>query len=191
MTYQLHLDAAEVAPWVEQRVGMEGLVGNCTAIGLSRDGELCGAACFTCCNGVNIYVHMAITDTWCTSLLLTLIGRYVFEQLGLRRLTIFVERSNLRAVQFHQRLGAIPEGCLVGAASGGDDILIFRVMHDCIYWRRSNGKRRKCSSVTRLSGADTTTASGQPSASGGWGQSGPHEHHHPVGVKSVGSELRS
>ena len=111
MTYLLHLDAVEVAPWVEERVGVDGLVGHCTAIGLSRAGAFCGAACFTQFNGVNVQVHLAIQDPWCTSLLLTLIGRYVFDQLALRRLTIIVERSNVRAVRLYQRLGAVPEGC--------------------------------------------------------------------------------
>jgi hypothetical protein len=183
VNYQIHLDADEVAPWVERQVGVDGLAGQCTAIGLSRgDGEFCGAACFTQFNGVNVQVHLAIEDTWCTSLLLTLIGRYVFEQLALRRLTILVERSNLRAVRLYQRLGAIPEGCMVGAARGGDDILIFRVMHDCIYWRRSNEQRRKRSIHAGLPGTHPPTKSGQPPAGGGWGQPGSDQCDYSVGI---------
>lgn len=132
MSYVVSFDEAAVGPWVSDRWDR--------AIGLYKGKELVAAAVFEGYNGRNMDVHIRISDPWATGPLLKLIGRYAFGQLGLQRLTLWAESSNISAVKFHRRLGAVLEGRLVEAGSNGDDILIFRLTPNCKFWRRWNGK---------------------------------------------------
>jgi hypothetical protein len=151
VTYQVSFDESVLGPWVyENTCGGDWTLGR--AIGLYKDGEIVAGAAFEGYNGYNITVHICIKQPQAAMLLFKLIARYVFGQLQLRRLTLWAEETNIAAVELHKRLGAVLEGRLVGAGSGGNDILISRLTPSCKLWRRWNGQVSQHTSDTELRG---------------------------------------
>jgi RimJ/RimL family protein N-acetyltransferase len=151
-----------VVQWVANRMnnpaGWPGAVG----LGLMQeDGSLAAAAVFENFNGVNIFGHIALTHPRFLRELLTAGARYIFLQLGCRRLTMVAEADNLAAVRMHQRLGGVLEGRLVGASRTGTDILVFRLMHDDFMVRRLvSGKVRRQPESARLREPDPASGTG-------------------------------
>lgn len=151
MTYAVSFDADTIGPWVyENTSGGSWALG--TAIGLYKGDELVAGAAFEGYNGYNVTVHICIKQPEAARVLFKLIARYTFGQLGLRRLTLWAEETNIAAVELHKRLGAVLEGRLVGAGSNGNDILISRLTPSCKLWRRWNGEVSKHASSAELRG---------------------------------------
>lgn len=152
----LLLNDTETVAWVLARVGGNPAT-EYSSIGVMDDGRIVAGAVFEGYNGRNMLVHMAIDEPVAALSLFKAIARYAFGQLGLSRLTLTAESSNIRAVRLHEKLGAVVEGRLFGAGRDGDDILISRLTPDCKLWRRWNGIERKQSAASpELCGADST-----------------------------------
>ena len=96
-------------------------------IGVERDGELIGAVMYDEYNGNNIWMHVAGTDgvRWATKDFLRAVFRYPFEQLGVKRITGWVEASNAKARRLDENLGFKQEAVLSGAARDGGDVIIY------------------------------------------------------------------
>jgi len=90
-----------VARWVSQRIGAE-IHPPFTAIGFVNDGKLTAGFVFSDYNGSNVEVTAATTRYVKKGELLA-VCRYVFIQLGCRRVTFRAKASNYRSTAFLQR----------------------------------------------------------------------------------------
>jgi hypothetical protein len=90
-------------------------------------------------NGVNAWMHTAIApNTRLTREFVRYCFTYPFDELGLQRLTGWVEASNMAARRLDEHLGFKHEATLAGAASDGGDVLIYVMRReDCwpLRWR--------------------------------------------------------
>lgn len=141
MTCSVVLDGDSVSHWVMSELQGQWLPGWYQGIGL-YEGQFRAGAAFEGYNGSNILCHIVVKEPPLTLFLFRLICRYVYGQLGLKRLTLVADSSNIAAVQLHERLGGIPEGRLVGAGKSGDDILLSRLPDSNRFWRRWHGQEK-------------------------------------------------
>lgn len=118
-------DPARVFAYVREHTpvvvtaGMKGL-------GLERDGQLIAGVLYEGYNKVNIWMHVATTPgkRW-TLEFLRYCFYYPFVELGCRRVSGWVEASNMQARRFDEHLGFRPEAVLHGAASDGGDVILY------------------------------------------------------------------
>jgi RimJ/RimL family protein N-acetyltransferase len=146
----LHGPRDVLARWVIEGSGGIFTPGTASAIVVGRDGKPAAGIAFTDYNGRNISAHIFIPDKSATLLLLELAGSYVFDQLKCTRLTLIADASNLGAVRLHEKLGAVREGCLVGAGRNGDDILVSRLTPDARIWRKLRERLHRTALVPAL-----------------------------------------
>lgn len=100
-------------------------------IGIVRDGEVVGGVLYDDYNEQNIWMHVAGTDgiQWATKTFLKEVFAYPFKQLGVKRITGWVEASNEKARRLDEHLGFKHETTLKGAARDGGDVMIY------VLWR--------------------------------------------------------
>lgn len=124
---------ARVAAWVAERAGCSHHAwAEYTTIGLERDGELVGGVVFESFTGTNANIHVAGSGPyWMTRTFLFAVFDYAFNQLGLKRLTGYVEAANARALDFDRKLGFIDEAVLRDAVPSGDVIILCMRREDC------------------------------------------------------------
>jgi hypothetical protein len=112
-----------VAAWVAERVGFLAPWGGYYAMGAEREGELvCGVVIQSWTNS-NAVGHLAISKP--TRLLPDLFDHvvlYVFGQLKLGRLTVFVDADNEKSLRLTTHLGFVDEAVMKAAGDGGVDI---------------------------------------------------------------------
>lgn len=107
---------------------------NQVGIGLEEDGELIAGVVYDDYNGSNIWMHVAAIPgkRWLNREYLWFCFHYPFEQLGVSRVSGWVEEDNLEARRFDEHLGFKPEAVLAGAGSSGQDVIIYRMWrHEC------------------------------------------------------------
>lgn len=106
---------------------VEGMQG----IGLERDGDLIAGVIFEGYNPFNIFMHVAAVPgaRWLTRDYLRACFRYPFVQLGCKRVTGWVEESNMAARRFDEHLGFREEARLRCAARDGGDVILY------VLWR--------------------------------------------------------
>ena len=105
------------------------------ALGLERDGRIVAGVLYEGWNGINAWMHVAIEPG-------AYLGRrypwyvfhYPFVELGCKRLTGWVEESNLAALQFDLALGFQVEARVAGAASDGGDVLLLVMRPENCKW---------------------------------------------------------
>lgn len=105
-------------------------------IGLEVDGELVAGVIYESFNGNNVWMHVAISDggRHLTRSALRNCFDYPFNQMGVQRITGYVEASNTAARRFDEHLGFRQEAVLSGAASDGGDVIIYVMRReDCRY----------------------------------------------------------
>jgi RimJ/RimL family protein N-acetyltransferase len=133
--HQIVSNPARVFAFVRRHVpvtmsaGMKGL-------GLERDGELVAGVLYEGYNRHNIWMHVAAEPgkKWMTRDYLRYCFYYPFVELGVARVSGYVEASNDAAVRFDTHLGFKPEAVLRGAASDGGDVIIFAMWREeCRY----------------------------------------------------------
>jgi RimJ/RimL family protein N-acetyltransferase len=107
------------------------------------DNRPVAGAAFEDCTGNTVTVHIVCLEPTAFRTLMRGIANYAFGQLGCSRLTLYAESTNVAALELHKRLGAVPEGRLVGASRSGDDILLSRLDRDNRFWRKWNGQQRR------------------------------------------------
>lgn len=114
---------------IQLTAGMKG-------IGLEKDARLVAGVVYEGFTGHNIFMHVAAEPggKWLTRGFLSAAFAYPFDQLGVDRVTGWVEASNERARRFDEHLGFTPEAVLKGAATDGGDVIIYTMWRkDCRY----------------------------------------------------------
>jgi RimJ/RimL family protein N-acetyltransferase len=109
--------------------GMKGL-------GLERDGELVAGVVYERFNGVNVWAHIAAEpgSKWGTREYLRYCFYYPFVEMGVQRITGYVEASNAQARRLDEHLGFRQEAVLEGAARDGGDVILYVMRRgDCRY----------------------------------------------------------
>jgi RimJ/RimL family protein N-acetyltransferase len=121
-----------IASYVAHKVGMPNGFGPCTAIGLLEEGALIAGVVYNDWTGGNVFAHVAAEDgrRWLSKEYLRVCFEYPFTQLGVNRVTGWVEESNLAARKFDEHLGFELEARLKGAARDGGDVLIYVLWKD-------------------------------------------------------------
>lgn len=118
----------EVAEWVADRCPHLSLDTPYTAIGWKTGDALTAGAVFDNYTRINIDTHIAIADKRVSRLFLGECFRYVFGQLGVKRITARVARSNRASIVFCLSLGFKAEGICREALSGGEDLCIYGML---------------------------------------------------------------
>lgn len=138
-TSRVTSDVMAVWRFVSDRTGIP-LSSTAKALGqLDRPGGQvqCGVI-YEGCNDVNVWMHVAIEPG--TVLMRDFVRYcfiYPFDELGVQRLTGWVEASNAAARRLDEHLGFKVEARLQGAASDGGDVLIYVMRReDCRPLRR-------------------------------------------------------
>jgi RimJ/RimL family protein N-acetyltransferase len=123
-------DDARVCAWVDEQMGLPWPSIVKTAIGCEIEGELVAGVVFDNLTDNNVFAH-------CVNLrsggfpveLLAACYAYVFDQLGLERVSLLVAASNERALRFVEKWGAQFEARLARATKAAD-MLIYVMWRD-------------------------------------------------------------
>lgn len=103
---------------------------------LQRNGETIAAAVFDQYNGQNIFMHCAATPgkKWLNRHFLHEAFKHPFVTLGCKRITLWIEKTNVTSRKFAQHLGFTHEATLERASAKGGDIVLYRMFReDCRY----------------------------------------------------------
>ena len=109
---------------------------NMKGIGLERDGELIAGVLYEGFNHHNVWMHVAAQPggRWMTKSYLRYCFEYPFNELGVDRISGYVEAHNDAARRFDEHLGFKQEAILSGAASNGGDVIVYVMRReDCRY----------------------------------------------------------
>lgn len=124
-------DASLVAPWVFERAGGQYTPGCCSAIGRIKDGKLVAGVTYSDYNGASVVCGIAGEGSWANRGFLWLIFDYPFNQLGVRRITTFINPNNKVSQKFTLRLGFTLESTLKEAHPDGDMWVTRMFKHEC------------------------------------------------------------
>lgn len=129
---------ARIAQWVAERAGCDvhawaGYV----CIGVEQGDDLVAGVVLESFTGSNANIHVAgVGRHWLNRALLFTVFDYAFNQLGLRRLTGYVQANNANALRFDTHLGFVPEAVIRDGAPSGDVIVLAMYPETCRYLRR-------------------------------------------------------
>lgn len=135
MASRLISNPARVFDFLNRHMPMQP-VGGMKGIGLERDGELVAGVLYEGFNGRNVWMHVAGEPggRWMTKSLLRTAFDYPFNQMGVERISGYVNASNHAARRLDEHLGFREEATLHGAAPDGGDVLIYVMRReDCRY----------------------------------------------------------
>lgn len=147
MRYEVvYSDPDKLIAWAEARIPNNAFRPDAHAIGITRDGEICGAVVFdnftvgSCC----VSVASDGSRRWITRELLVRVFAYPFIQLNHWRLTALVAASNTDSINFCRSFGWTEEGRLRRGAPDGDDLIVYGMLREeCRYLpQRMAGKVR-------------------------------------------------
>ena len=116
-------DKERVGAWVADRVGFFSPFGGFYAMGAELDGELTSGVVVQSWTNTTAIAHLAVSKP--TKLMAELFDHtiaYVFGQLGLRRLTAYVDADNEKSLKLTSHIGFVDEAILQGAGDNGVDI---------------------------------------------------------------------
>lgn len=103
---------------------------------LRRNDETIAAVIFDDFNGQNIFMHCAGTPgkKWLNRHFLHEAFKHPFVTLGAKRITLWIEKTNIASRTFAQHLGFTHETTLEAAARDGGDVTIYRMFREeCRY----------------------------------------------------------
>lgn len=132
MATRLISNPARVFAFMSQHMPMQ-MVGGMKGVGLEKDGELIAGALYEGFNGQNVWVHLcgAPGRRWMTREFLRYGFHYPFNEMGVKRLSGYVNASNTDARRLNEHFGYQEEARLVGAAPDGDDVILY------VMWREN------------------------------------------------------
>lgn len=107
------------------------------SIGVEERGEIIGGfVAVDCYDGIDIMCNIAGLRGryWATRRFFRACFKYLFKQLGLRRVTGLVDASNLAARALNERLGFKQEGVLRKRAPGGGDMIVYGMLREECRW---------------------------------------------------------
>ena len=105
-------------------------------LGLERDGQLVAGVLYEGYNGQNVWMHVAGApgSKWMTRDYLRYCFQYPFNEMGVKRVSGYVNASNTAARRLDEHLGFKPEATLTGAAPDGGDVILYAMWRkDCRY----------------------------------------------------------
>jgi hypothetical protein len=120
--------AQDIANWVAAQLGNEAPLVD-AAIGYQVDGVLRAGVYFDTMTRNNIFAHIASEAPMLPRSLLTAVGKYVYKQLALERMTFAVPEDNARARSLVLALGSHLEARL-RRACGDCDLLLYALWRD-------------------------------------------------------------
>lgn len=135
MSTRIVSDPARVWAFVKERVPIQCVAGM-KGLGLERDDELVAGVVYEGFNGKNVWMHVAAEPgaKWMTREYLRYCFHYPFNEMGVQRVTGYVEASNELARRFDEHLGFRQEAVLKGAATDGGDVILYVMWKDeCRY----------------------------------------------------------
>jgi RimJ/RimL family protein N-acetyltransferase len=103
---------------------------------LVRDDEVIAAVIYDDFNGSNIFMHLAAVPgkKWLNRHFLHEAFKHPFVTLKAKRITLWIEKTNVACRIFVSHLGFTQEAKLEGAAQDGGDIVLYRMFRqDCRY----------------------------------------------------------
>jgi len=109
---------------------------NMKGLGLERDGQLVAGVLYEGFNGQNGGMHAAGApgSKWMTRDYLRYCFQYPFNEMGVKRVSGYVNASNTAARRLDEHLGFKPEATLTGAAPDGGDVILYAMWRkDCRY----------------------------------------------------------
>lgn len=121
-----------ICRWVYQKVG--GVYGpGCVGIGLMdmKTRRLVAGVAYDGFNGSQVLMHVridhrhALTREFCW-----IAFDYPFNQLGVKRITGLVDKTNKDARKLDEHLGFVQEAVLKCAAPSGKDLIVYRMFKD-------------------------------------------------------------
>lgn len=127
-----------IAHWVAERAGeISSLAPGYEAIGVTNArGELIGGVVYTQYRQSNRTIEMwaAGDGNWLTRGALRQFFSYPFEELGVHRVSLLVERTNKQSQRFVERLGFIKEGACKDLFGPGRTVLVYRMLKTECRW---------------------------------------------------------
>ena len=135
MPLSVTTDTVRVLDFVRTLMPMNAVEGM-QALGVERDGELVAGVLYEGFNDYNVWMHVAAVpgSRWLNRRLLRAFFSYPFDQMGVRRVSAYVNASNTVARRFDEHLGFKPEATLTGAAPDGGDVILYSMWRkDCRY----------------------------------------------------------
>lgn len=104
----------------------EGTINYYTAIGIYREHKAIGAIIYTNFSHTNVDIHWYMPRCL-NRYLLDMMFRYPFIDLGLIRVTGFVNSTNIKAIKVGERLGFEKEAIVKDYYSLSEDMLIYKL----------------------------------------------------------------
>lgn len=134
----IYLNDAGVGQWVADQVGTIYCPNDMTCIGkIGADGPKAGII-YEKFNQTSVEVHLAIADGYSPGKeFLQFAFEYPFQQLGVERLTGFVDESNLPAIALNLNLGFEIEARLERACPNGAVLIMRMFRENCRFLRGS------------------------------------------------------
>ena len=118
-------DKERVGTWDAERVKQLASWGDFYAMGAELNGELVSGVVYNNVGASNATCHIAVSKpTKTLSQLLDHAFVYAFDQLGLKRLTVFVESTNHKSLRIVNHIGFVQEGVMHQAGDDGQDVVI-------------------------------------------------------------------
>lgn len=132
MATRLISNPARVFAFVSQIMPMA-MVEGMKGVGLEKDGELIAGALYEGYNGHNVWVHLAGAPgrKWMNRQFLWYGFHYPFNEMGVKRLSGYVNAGNTDARRLNEHLGYEEEARLKGAAPDGGDVILY------VMWREN------------------------------------------------------
>lgn len=132
MTTRLISNPARVYDFVSQYMPMA-MVAGMKGIGLEKDGELIAGALYEGFNGQNVWAHLAGKPgkRWMNRQFLWYGFHYPFNEMGVKRISGYVNASNTEARRLNEHFGYQEEARLKGAAPDGGDVILY------VMWREN------------------------------------------------------
>lgn len=132
MATRLISNPARVFAFVSQYMPMA-MVAGMKGVGLEKDGELIAGVLYEGFNGQNVWAHLAGKPgkRWMNREFLWYGFHYPFNEMGVKRISGYVNASNTEARRLNEHFGYQEEARLKGAAPDGGDVILY------VMWREN------------------------------------------------------
>lgn len=132
MQARLISNPARVFAFVSQYMPMA-MVAGMKGVGLEKDGELIAGVLYEGFNGQNVWAHLAGKPgkRWMNRQFLWYGFHYPFNEMGVKRISGYVNASNTEARRLNEHFGYQEEARLKGAAPDGGDVILY------VMWREN------------------------------------------------------
>ncbi|KQT52269.1 MULTISPECIES: GNAT family N-acetyltransferase [unclassified Aureimonas] len=135
MTYRILFgENALVADWIAAQIADRPDLEDAVAFGAVRDDMLIGGLAFTEFRGTDVRVTVAGYGPWMTRRLLRVGCTYAFVDLGCRRMTSLIKRTNKASRTLCERIGFKLEGTHPQTFEDGGTALSYGMTRDKCRW---------------------------------------------------------